>query len=370
MKTISTVFFIFCIIAIFFVFPVIADTNHYSESVAGDGNNSNNSLILAERDVLSFSLHPQINETANLTLILYHEAWLFNTYNQSKTVTILSPIPKERYKPSTGYPLFGKKYLIQQSLIPDYFHPATTRVLGNASIMEGDDSVNFVWDNITIAPQEAVIIAYANEYQDGSEINHHDGFELPGIKLTRSFDNHTSDFVLNYSMENTGNLGLHYPKFILFFPESVGGTRIFKPSEITIKSNCRMDIFENTSYNDGTGSFSTGHMMLSHCPEDLGSAQSDNFLIEIKGTGDHSGTLIPSIIMGYRADEDPFNTTSEMKKIWPSDDFTSDEKLNVTRFYYYEASLFIPETKFCTVIPVNENSTFFPFDHLFIFLSA
>ena len=361
-------FFIFSVIVIFVSFPVQAKSIlNSSNLILGDGDESSNLLIIAERDVLSFSLVPRINETANLTLLIFHEAWIFNTYNQSKTITVEYPISKEKYRPLSGYPAFGKKYLIQQSSIPNYFNPKATRVLDRPAMIERNNTVNFEWENVIITPHEAVIIAYANEYQNGSEIYNAEGIEIPGIYLRRTYDSSNSVLVMNYSMENTEKFKLHSPKFILFFPESVNNNQIFQPSDITIKSNCRMDIFENTSYNDGSGYFSSGHMMLSHCSEYLDSAHTDNFLIEIKGKSNHLGKLIPSLVIAYRVDSDLFNQTGEVKRIWPAININSEENLNITRFYYYEASLAIPENKFFMIIPDKSSKVGYSIFNNFIF---
>ena len=343
-------FFIVCILTVFFVIhPVCGKINELS-FIPIDQNSGNNSLTLAERDVLSFSLKPSTgNDPANLTPLLYHESWVMNNYDQAKTVTIINHVKKEKFNPSTGYPLFGKKYLLQQSLIPDYLTPNNVHVLENPIFTEENDSVNFFWNNVTIGPHDAVIIAYANEYENETDIYSPDGFILPDLNLTSSYTDKDPVLYLNYTMTNTGKNEVHSPKFIVFFPEKINNTEIFQPSDITITSNCQMDIFENTSYNDGTGHFSVGHMMLSHCPEYLNTTQSNNFNIKIQGNGYHFGKLFPSLIIDYLEDGNLFNKNADETILSPPDTLVSDDSLNLTRYYYYDVSIVLPEHNYFTI---------------------
>jgi hypothetical protein len=268
-----------------------------------------------------------------------------------KIIDIVCPISREKFEPSSGYPAFGKRYLIQQSCIPNYIAPNATRILDTPSMIDGNGTINCTWKNVKIYPNEAVIIAYVDEYMHGSDIYHGEIIEIPGVNITRTYDCSNSVLKMNYSIENTEQFGLNSPKFIFFFPELTNNNQIFQPLNITVKSNCRMDIFENTTYNDGSGYFSTGHMMLSHCPECLESAQTDNFLIEIEGKSSHTGRLIPSFVISYKVDHDIYNQTGVTKRIQPAFIINSEENLNITRIYYYEVSLAIPESKSFLITP-------------------
>jgi hypothetical protein len=311
---------------------------------------------VAERDTLSFSLHPSADfDTANNTLVLFHEAWVMNLYNRSETVTFVSPVTKENFNPSTGYPVFGKSYILQQSLFPNILVPKNVQVLEKPEIMEENNTEYFIWSDITIDPNNAVIIAYANSFGNNSAVYRSDGYNLPGVKILSTFDSDNSILFMNYSITNTGKSAINSPKFIVFFPETVRNIPIFQPEDIIIKSNCKMDIFENTSYNDGSGHFSTGHMMLSQCPEFLDAAQSDNYHIRIQGKELHSGKLIPSIIVRYREDASLFNKTSEERSLSQPDFLSSDNQINITRLYYSEVSLVLPEQNFFSIIPVTSN---------------
>ncbi len=334
-------FFVFCIIFSFALYPVHGETT------------SNSSLIIAERDTLSFYLQPNLDTTANLTPIIFHEAWIINNGNLSKNITINNFVPRKYYKKVFAYPSFGKRALMQQSIIPDYFNPKSIKVLDEPVIIEEGNTINYTWDNVKIDPMEAVVAAYANYYEDSSEIYEQNMINLPSVSIIRSYDSNDSFFIMNYTVENTGALRLHAPKFILFFPEKANGTQLIEPSNVSVNSPCKMDIFENTSYNDGTGYFSDGHMVLSHCPEYLESNGQLNFLIEVKGKVENPGKLIPSLVIGFTVDSDLYNNTGQMLRIWPETKITSNEKINVTRFYYYETSLALPENKFFVVSPVK-----------------
>jgi hypothetical protein len=361
-------FIIFSMMIILAGYPVqVAGFPDGPDVISVKGIEPDNTLVIAERDVLSFSLNPRINETANLTLLNYHETWIFNTYDQVKTIDVVCPISKEKYQPSSGYPAFGKRYLIQQSSIPDYIAPKATRILETPAVKDGSNTVYFTWENVKIDPHEAVIVAYADEFQNGSDIYHAGAIEIPGVNITRTYEGSGSVLVMNYSLENTEKFRLHSPKFILFFPEFINNDQIFQPSNITIRSNCRMDIFENTTYNDGSGYFSTGHMMLSQCPEYLQSAQTNNFNVEIEGRNSHAGRLIPSFVISYKADDDLFNQTGEVKRIWPAVDIIPQENLNITRLYYYEVSLAIPEIKSFIIVPDTPSKTHSSIFNNFIF---
>lgn len=345
-------FFIFSMIFNFTLYPAYGETKSNSSLIIADSTNRfNNSLIIAERDVLSFYILPNSDTTANLTPIIFHEAWIINNDNQSKNITVYNSIPKKNYKKVFRYPFFGKRALMPQSMIPAYFNPKSTKVLDEPMIIEGRDEINYTWNNVKVDPMEAVIVAYANYYEDGSEIYRQNIIDLPSVSITRFYDSYDSLYIMNYTLKNTGALRLHAPKFILFFPEKVNGTQLIEPSNVSVSSLCKTDIFENTSYNDGTGYFSNGHMVLSHCPEYLESNGLLNFLIEVKGKVENSGKLIPSLVIGFKADSDLSNKTGQMMRIWPETKIISEETINVSRFYYYETSLAIPENKFFVVAP-------------------
>ena len=360
-KKFSFIYFFIFSVLLYFTIPNVYCENGYKSSpnAAEVEYGFNNSLVIAERDILSFYLTPNINTTANLTLIIYHEAWIINYDNVSKCINISNPIPREKYKKVFIYPVIGKKAIIQQSMIPNYFNPKNATILNNPIIQESHNYINYTWNEINIDPMEAVIITYANFYDDGSKIYDMNNIYLPDIKITRSYNNYDSLFLMNYSVENIGKLRLGAPGLVLFFPEKIDGTQLIIVSNLSINSSNGMDIFENTTYNDGTGKFSNGHMVLSNGPEYIDTNRQLNYSINVKGIVVNTGKIIPSLIINYKADSDLYNRSGQMARIWPATEILSREESNVTRFYYYEVSLVIPENNYFYV-KSNKSLSYIP----------
>jgi len=142
---------------------------------------------------------------------------------------------------------------------------------------------------------------------------------------------------------------------MFFFPEYVNNTQLIEKADMQVNSSCIADIADKTTYNDGTGYFSKGHMILFKCPFNLVSGDQRNVSILVKGRNLNYGTIFPSIIVNYRVDENMFNTSASIERIWPGLNLVSEDNVNVTRFYYYETSVMIPETKSFSVSPEGKN---------------
>jgi hypothetical protein len=305
-----------------------------------------NTILTAERDVLSFNVKPNINSTGNLTLVVHHEAWIINYYPDPKTITVISSVPS-----GDNHTIFGNKSLMQQSTIPDLFYPKNTQVLEKPRIIEKGNETQYSWNDITVDPNTAAIIAYSHDYLDGLKIYQGDHINLPGVSISREFGERDSSYIMDYALKNTGSVPLHVANLNLFFPEKVNRIQLIDQAEMIVDSPCGKDIAEKTSYNDGTGYFSNGHLLLSNCPEPLKSGEQQDYTITIRGQKQNSGTIFPSVITYYRVDEDPYNTTGNMKRIWPGVNLVTHNRVNSSQYYYYEVSVLIPETKFFIVSP-------------------
>lgn len=310
-----------------------------------------NTILTAERDVLSFDVKPNINSTGNLSLIVYHEAWIINYYPEPKTLTIISSVPASENHAIKNHTAFGNRSLMQQSTIPNLFYPKKTQVLEKPRIFEKENEAQYIWNDITIDPDTAVIIAYKNDYMDGLRIYDGDQINLPGVSISRVFNELNSSFVMDYSLKNTGSAPLHFANLNVFLPEKVNSVQLIDHAEMMVNSPCGIDIAEKTTYGDGTGHYSTGQLLLSNCPEDLKSGEQQNYSITISGQKLNSGTIFPSLIVNYRVDDDPFNVTGNMKRIWPGVSLVTGEQVNISKYSYHEASVMIPETKFFIVTP-------------------
>ena len=231
----------------------------------------------------------------------------------SKNITIYSPIPIEKYREVSNVSTFGNNSLIENSIIPDYFQPKDIKVLSDPVIQDGVDQVNYTWENITIGPMSAVIVAYSNYYGNGAEIYKTNQIDLPSASITQTYASNDSAFIMNYSIKNTGALRLDAPTFTLFFPEKVNGTQLIIPSNVTINSS-EMYIIGNLLghiiYIDGTGNSAKGDLIHSNAsiPNYLDVNQQVNYPVEVTGTIENAGKIIPSFIIWYAADSDPYNT--------------------------------------------------------------
>lgn len=305
----------------------------------------NNSIISADRDVVSFYIEPQKNMQANLSLIMYHEAWIINNYQEPRTITILNPAPPDNNYSMSKYPIFGKMAIMRQSSIPNYFNPVNVTVLDVPEVQRDATGKKYVWWNITVNPHSAVIGAYADYYESGNEIFLNDSIILPSVKITRDYSNEKTSFIMNYSVTNTGALPLQNLHFVLFFPTNADNVRLVKLSDIIANSSCNSDILENTVYNDGSGRLSSGSMISSYCPEFLEPEEHLNFSFRINGDLENTGTIFPSLIVSYKVNHDLYSLSGLEDRIWPQTELVSSSEMNLTRFYYYETSVSIPENQ-------------------------
>jgi hypothetical protein len=310
-----------------------------------------NTILTAERDVLSFNIRPVVNSTAGLSLIVHHEAWIINYYPEPKTLTVMSSLTAGKNDTMSNHTVFGNRSLMQQSKIPNLFYPKKTQVLEKPRIVEKGNDIQYIWNNVTIDADSAVIIAYSHDYMDGSGIYNGDQIILPGVNISRVFEESNSSFIMNYSLKNSGPAPLHFANLNVFFPDKVNKVPLIANAEMVVNSPCRSNIVDKTTYNDGTGYFSTGQLLFSDCPEDLRRGEQQNYSITITGKTQNSGIIYPSFIAYYRVDEDPYNVTGTIKKIWPGVDLVAENNVNSSRYYYYEVSVAIPETKFFIVNP-------------------
>jgi hypothetical protein len=186
---------------------------------------------------------------------------------------------------------------------------------------------------------------------DGSGIYNGDQIILPGVNISRVFEESNSSFIMNYSLKNSGPAPLHFANLNVFFPDKVNKVPLTANAEMVVDSPGRSNSGDKTTYNDGTGYFSTGQLLFSDCPEDLRRGEQQNYSITITGKTQNSGIIYPSFIAYYRVDEDPYNVTGTIKKIWPGVDLVAENNVNSSRYYYYEVSVAIPETKFFIVNP-------------------
>jgi hypothetical protein len=345
----SLSFVIFCIISTQTVTGEVKSTGESDHGYTAP--EFTNTVVLAERDALSFDIKSNVNTTANLSLIVYHEAWIINYYPDPKTVTLSATVPVNDPNASDNHVSFGKKSLMEQSLIPNLFYPKKTRVLDKPQIIENRNNTQYSWGTITIDPNNAVIIAYTDDFTDASGIYKGNEIDLPGVRIYREYNESNSSFMMNYSLKNTGTDTLDTANFNVFFPENVNNTQLIEKADVQVNSSCIIDVADKTTYNDGTGYFSKGHMILSNCPHDLVSGDQRDVSITVKGLNLNYGTIFPSIIVNYRVDENMFNTSGSVKRIWPGMNLVSEDNVNVTRFYYYETSVMIPETKYFSVSP-------------------
>ncbi|WP_292345870.1 MULTISPECIES: hypothetical protein [unclassified Methanoregula] len=342
--------------AIFICLVIIAPV---SGTVSSTGSNLqdrdipllNNTILTAERDVLSFDIEPNLNSTANLSLIIHHEAWIFNYYPDKKTVSVTNLVPVGRDTPVHNHTVFGNRSLMQQSNIPNLFFPKKTQVLESAQISGTGNQTQYGWNNITIDPNCAVIIAYSHDFTEGSRLYNGDQINLPGVTISRNFSERDSSFILNYSLKNTGPVSLHNANLNVFFPEKANGIPLIESAVMNVTSPCGIDIADKTTYTDGTGHFSAGKLLLSDCTGDIMSGGQQNYLVTVTGKKQNSGMIFPTVILNYRADTDPFNASGSMNRIWPGVNLVTGDNVNISRYYYYEASVAIPETKFFVVSP-------------------
>jgi len=206
---------IFCTISIH---PVTGEVNSSGDNYGNGTPEFTNTMVLAERDVLSFDIKANVNTTANLSFVVYHEAWIINYYPDPKTVTLSSIVPANHHSGSDNHVSFGKKSLMGQSLIPDLFYPKKTRVLDMPRVLENSNETRYTWGAITIDPNSAVIIAYTNDFENSAEIYKGDNIDLPGVRISRQYNESNSSFMMNYSLKNTGTDTMHTANLDVFFP--------------------------------------------------------------------------------------------------------------------------------------------------------
>lgn len=363
---IKTIFFILC----FLLSILLVDINSYvvfaeyaNNSTIIDGvNESNSSLTVAERDVIISQMSPNENITANTTLILDREIWVMNNDNVSRNVTIYNTIPKKDYVQTSWYPLFGVNCTIPLDLIPyvqNYINPNNSIILNNPKIQVNDLNVNYTWDNVTIGPKDAAIIIYINYLDDDKNLYNTTSINLPDVIIKRLYNmtqvkGEDYIFTMNYTMKNVGKLPISGPKLRLFFPETTGGvegTQLITPTNII--SDPRDDIIENDHYNDGTGQMNTGYLISTNFPESLDTNEQYGLNVTINGTIENAGKIMPALIVQYDDIADPSNSTGQMTRIWPETGIISHDNINITRLYYFDVSILIPEDKYFTVAPTG-----------------
>lgn len=332
--------------------------NNFSDISINTINNPD-SLIIIERDYLLTTTKPNstpnINTTANLTLIIAHEADIMNNANVSKTITIYNTIPKEKYLNIYPYPKFGKNATLQESLIPKIY-PNNTLILAEPTIEIGQEYVNYTWYNITISPGDMVVAAYANYFEDGSNIYNISNISSPDAITERSYhanyQTYGASLEMNYTLKNIGALKLHNPELTLFFPEKINETNfVLMPDKIFANPSSNA-IISGDGYNhhiDGTGYFSMGHLVTSRYPEYLDANEELNFNVKIEGTIKNAGKIFPEFFIYYAADTDLYNETGKMTRIWPASEIVSSERINLTRSYYYKVWMDIPENNYFAI---------------------
>ena len=108
------IFYFFIIIILSFaICPAYGKANvGNSLNAANPENKFNSSVTIAERDILYFYITPNVNITANLTLLLYHEAWIINNDDVSINITIYASIPKKDYKQLSYQPGSSAPYSV------------------------------------------------------------------------------------------------------------------------------------------------------------------------------------------------------------------------------------------------------------------
>lgn len=342
----------------------LADDTYNSNAIIDNINESNNSLTIAERDVLFFQLIPNINTTANLTLLVNREIWIMNNDNVTKNITIRNTIPKNDFIQTSLYPSFGYNMRMPLNLIQsvqDYINPNNTTLLNEPEIQVEKDNVNYTWNNITIGPKDDVIIVYINYYDNLSNMYNMTNINLPDMVINRSYNKiHMSDnnysFIMNYTMKNIGGLQLSTPTLILFFPEIVDGIQLIKPTNISVNSLSQSDIIENDNYNDGTGQMSNGHLFLTNFPVYLDANNQYEFDVTINGSIINNGKIFPSLIVSYNYETDPTNSTGLMTRIWPETQIIS-QNMSITRLYYYDVDVFIPEDNYFTTTTIDNKAS-------------
>jgi hypothetical protein len=350
---------LFFIISIFIAFVILPS---YCNAESNDIIQSNNSLTIAEADVLSSYVSPNNDTYANITLYVNHEALIINNDNVSKNVTIYAFIPSQAYKNMSArnrtiYPNYGLDAIMSGHLFPQYFNPKSVKILDDPVIEIGDTQVTYTWNNVEIAPMSAVDAAYSNYYCDDSSVYNNTSINLPGINIISNFSNVDTLYTMNFSVKNTGKFRL-YPGFDLFFPKEADGKPILKISDVS--SNSALTVINNTSYVDGTGNPSNsmvlGYDMTSNVEDYIDAGNSTNYVAIINGTVNGTGKIYPSLVINYCILDDVYNKTGNVTRLWSPVKVVSDQPSNQTQFYYYEVSMFIPVNNYFIMTPTANSS--------------
>jgi hypothetical protein len=364
------IFILFLLIIPSFIYIANAENIGYNnpQLITNVMDQSNKSLTIAERDILLFDIIPKENMTAKYNLIIQHEAWIINNDSHPKNVTIYTSFSRRYEEGMDNYTRFGNNASVQQGIAPniqDYFFPDKIKLLGKPTIEIFDDEVNYTWYNITIEPKEAVIIKYSNYYGNGSNIYNTTDIYLPNALITRSYTKSSSNnfisFIINCTMKNTANLRLQAPEIDFFFPEKNDeGAWLIKPSNISVNPSSHADVLGGVGYIDGTGNMKVGHLFSSHFPKYIDANDQVNLLININGTIENAGTILPTIEISYAAYEDPYNISGKTTRIWPATHVISKDEMNITNFYYYEVCEVIPENNHLVVSPAVDAGNLTP----------
>jgi hypothetical protein len=351
-------YFISSTIVIFVVLPsfCIAESNDiYTNLKFNNSTQANNSLTIAEADVLKSYVSPNNDTYANITLYVNHEALIINNDNVSKNVTIYASIPIKAYKNltvgnNTIYPKYGLDAIMMGHAFPQYFNPKSIKVLDAPVIEMGDTQVTYTWNNVEIDPMSAVDAAYSNYYCDDSSIYNNTEISLPGTSIISNFSNIGTLYIMNLTIKNREKFRL-YPGFNIFFPVEVNGKQILYVSNVKVSSN--LAATSNSYYVDGTGnptnSYEQGYSIRSNMTDYIDAGNSTNYDTIVKGTvgiDNGTGKIYPSLVMNYCYLDDVYNKTGNVTRIWTPVQVVSEQPTNQTKFYYYEVSMFIPENNY------------------------
>lgn len=318
------------------------------------------SVLLVERDV------PQTR--VDFDPVINHEALVVNLSDKTIEVDIESQIPKGLYVVKKFFPAFGEESLLAMPMYyPQEVNVSDYKILQRPSIEEKKDGeAIFSWNSISILPKQAIIAQYDNYFGNLGQFYTKDGLKVLELFLRTSYTASLKEggkvvaFELNYDLENKGKSEIEDIVMDIILPDEVypegenSVVKLFEVTEAYASPNIKVD---RGMLGDGFGKAATGTIFTVRIGK-IKPGESHKLSMKVEGKRmAERGESYPLFTFQYRTKGD---------HIWPPTTLKSKKELEITKFYYKEANIILPDSKLfrfkpekIEVVPVGVGQDYF-----------
>lgn len=310
---------------------------------------SSPSILMVERDV------PQTR--VGFEPIINHGTLIANLSDETIELDIESPIPKGLYVVKKFYPTFGQESLLAMPMyFPHKVDISNYKILEAPSIEKKNEETIFKWANTTITPKQAIIAQYENFFGNLDQFYTKNGLKVANLYIHTSYAASLRDggktviFNLNYRLQNKGKNDLEDVLIDFILPDTVypngegSGIKLFNVIRTTASPGVK---FHRGMLGDGFGKAATGTIFTIGIPRlKEGEVNSVSLKVEGERTAEQ-GESFPLFTFQYRL--------KEGERIWPPTVLKSKKKLELTKFYYIQSNLVLPDSRLFKFEPTRIN---------------